>query len=154
MPVGCQVTSYGEWLSRYMQVGPAVGRLDRRCGASLKRFVCGDVIPGCGSVFTGAGDQSVLDQVLAHVAVDHGLVRPPLPFIESVMAHTHPFVPTRNDHHLRVVDTAAGRRVDTTDPRRPGNQFTPDGDRDAARVTAPSSAVNTEGTNGPMPGTV
>ena len=130
-----------------------MGRLDRRCGASLKRFACGDVIPGCGGVFTGAGDQSVLDQVLAHVAADHGLVRPPLPFIESVMAHTHPFVPTRNGHHLRVVDPDAGRPVDTTDPRRPGNQFTPDGDRDA-RVTARSSAVNTAGTNGPMPGNV
>ena len=130
-----------------------MGRLDRRCGASLKRFACGDVIPGCEGVFTGAGDQSVLDQVLAHVAADHGLVRPPLPFIESVMAHTHPFVPTRNDHHLRVVDTAAGRRVDTTDPRRPGNQFTPDGDRDF-RVTTQSGAVHTGGTNDPMPGQV
>ena len=68
------------------------------------------------------------------------------------MAHTHPFVPTRNGH-LRVVDPDAGRRVDTTDPRRPGNQFTPDGDRDA-RVTAQSSAVHTAGTNGPMPGNV
>ena len=128
-----------------------MGRLDRRCGASLKRFACGDVIPGCGGVFTGAGDQSVLDQVLAHVAADHGLGRP-LPFIELVMAHTHPFVPTRNGH-LRVVDPDAGRRVDTTDPRRPGNQFTLDGDRDA-RVVNRSSAVSTAGTNGPMPGNV
>ena len=102
-------------MSSYLQVGPAVGWPDKRCGASLKRFACGDVIPGCGAVFTGAGDQSVLDQVLAHVAADHGLVRPPLPFIELVMAHTHPFVPTRNGH-LRVVDPDAGRRVDTTDP--------------------------------------
>jgi hypothetical protein len=95
----------------------------------------------------------VLDQVLAHVAADHGLVRPPLPFIELVMTHTHPFAPTRNGH-LRVVTVPdAGRPVDTTDPRSPGNQFTPDGDRDA-RVTARSSAVQTGGTNGPMPGNV
>ncbi len=119
----------------------------------MKRFACGDVIPGCGGVFTGAGDQSVLDQVLAHVAADHGLVRPPLPFIELVMAHTHPLTPTRDGHHLRVVDPDPGRRVDTTDPRRPGNQFTPARDRDA-RVTAQSSAVHTAGTNRPMPGNV
>jgi MEDS: MEthanogen/methylotroph, DcmR Sensory domain/Protein of unknown function (DUF1059) len=119
----------------------------------LKRFACGDVIPGCGGVFTGAGDQSVLDQVLAHVAADHGLVRPPLPFIELVMAHTHPFVPTRHGHHLRVVDPDAGRRIDTNDRRRPGNQSTPDGARDA-RVVARSSALSTGGTNGPMPGNV
>ena len=118
----------------------------------MKRFVCGDVIPGCRGVFTGPGDQTVLDQVLAHLAADHGLLRPPLPFIELLMAHTHPFVPTRNGH-LRVVDPDAGRRVDTKNRRRPGNQFTLDGDQHG-RVTAGSSAVNTGGTNGRVPGNV
>src|SRR6478609_5894344 len=60
------------------------------------------VIPGCGRVFTGPGDQNVLDQVLEHVAADHGLVNPSLPFIELVMTHTHPFTPTR-DRQLFLV---------------------------------------------------
>ena len=148
--MGCRVPSYG------VVVSSAICRWVRGGGSTddaegqLKRFACRDVIPGCGGVFTGAGDQGVLDQVLAHVAADHGLVRPPLPFIESVMAHTHPFVPTSNGHHPQVVNVPdAGRRVDTTDPRRPGNQFTL-GDRDA-RVTAPSSAVTVSYTHLTLP---
>lgn len=70
----------------------------------MKRFSCGDVIPGCHRVFTGAGDQSVLDQVLAHSAADHGLIEPPMALVELVIAHTHPFVPGRDRTHLRVVD--------------------------------------------------
>ena len=72
----------------------------------MKRFSCGDVIPGCHRVFTGAGDQSVLDQVLAHAAADHGLIEPPMALVELVIAHTYPFVPSRDRPHLRVVDAA------------------------------------------------
>jgi hypothetical protein len=68
----------------------------------LKRFVCGKVIPGCERVFTGWGDQSVLDQVLEHVAADHAIVDPSMPFIELVMTHTHPFTPT-HDRQLFLV---------------------------------------------------
>lgn len=118
----------------------------------MKRFACGDVVAGCRCVFTGAGDQSVLDQVLQHVAADHGLVRPPLPFIELVMAHTHPFTPTRHGH-LRIVDPDAGRRVDTTRPRRRKIKATPDEDRNAA-VSAHLSAVHTPGPNGEISGKV
>jgi len=70
----------------------------------VKRFSCGDVIPGCHRVFAGAGDQSVLDQVLAHAAADHGLIEPPMALLELVIAHTYPFVPGRDRTHLRVVD--------------------------------------------------
>ncbi len=70
----------------------------------MKRFSCGDVIPGCRRVFTGAGDQSVLDQALAHAAADHGLLEPPMALVELVIAHTQPFVPVRDRGHLRVVD--------------------------------------------------
>ena len=69
----------------------------------MKRFVCQDIIPGCDHVFTGADDQSVLDQVIAHVAVDHGLVKPPLALVELVVATTHTFTPTRPRGHLRLV---------------------------------------------------
>ena len=54
----------------------------------MKRFVCADVHPGCGRVFTGPGDQAVLDQVLAHAAADHGLPRPTMAFIERVVIAT------------------------------------------------------------------
>lgn len=64
-------------------------------GDSLKRFNCDSIMPGCDHVFTGAGDQSVLDQVLIHAAAEHGLIAPPLPFIELVMTHTHPFALVR-----------------------------------------------------------
>lgn len=73
----------------------------------MKRFACQDVIPGCDQVFTGADDQSVLDQVIAHAAMDHGLVKPPLALVELVVATTHTFVPARGRGHLRLVGAAA-----------------------------------------------
>ncbi len=72
-------------------------------GAPVKRFVCGSIIPGCDRVFTGPGDQSVLDQALEHAALNHGLATAPMPFIELVLTYTRPFVPTDNRRHLRVV---------------------------------------------------
>ena len=56
----------------------------------MKRFVCADVHPGCDRVFTGPGDQAVLDRVLAHTAADHGLPRPTMAFIEQVVIATRP----------------------------------------------------------------
>jgi predicted small metal-binding protein len=73
----------------------------------MKRFACQDVIPGCDQVFTGADDQSVLDQVMAHAAMDHGLVKPPMALVELVVATTHSFVPQRGRGHLRLVGEAA-----------------------------------------------
>jgi predicted small metal-binding protein len=90
----------------------------------LKRFRCTDVISGCDAVFTGAGDQSVLDQVLHHAAAEHGLVRPQLPFIELVMTYTRPFTPTHPRQHLRAVaPTDPGRRPDTTNGRHEGGRM-------------------------------
>jgi len=63
---------------------------DRSYEAPVKKFVCGTIIPDCERVFTGPGDQSVLDQVLEHAAVNHGLATPPMPFIELVLTHTRP----------------------------------------------------------------
>jgi|GEM_PF-811597 len=74
----------------------------------MKRFACQDVIPGCDQVFTGADDQSVLDQVIAHAAMDHGLVKPPMSLVELVVATTHSFVPQRARGHLRLVGADAG----------------------------------------------
>ena len=38
----------------------------------MKRFRCGDVVPGCTSAFHGTEDE-ILGQVGAHAAADHGL---------------------------------------------------------------------------------
>ncbi len=69
----------------------------------MKRFACRDVIPGCLHVFTGDDDQSVLDQVIAHAAVDHGLLKPPLALVELVVATTYTVAPSRPRNHLRLV---------------------------------------------------
>ena len=88
---------------------------------SSKRFACHSIFPGCDRVFTGASDQSVLDQVLAHAAADHGLDAPALPFIELVMTHTRPFSPGR---HLRIAAPDAGASVpDAAHPVLRGNVY-------------------------------
>lgn len=43
----------------------------------MKRFACGDVVPGCEDVFLGATDDEVLDQALQHAAEAHGLTDVP-----------------------------------------------------------------------------
>jgi predicted small metal-binding protein/anti-sigma regulatory factor (Ser/Thr protein kinase) len=76
----------------------------------VKRFVCRDIIPGCDHVVTGASDQSVLDQVITHVAVDHGLVKPPLALVELVVATTRTLADVRPRGHLRLVGAGATHR--------------------------------------------
>jgi len=39
----------------------------------MKEFSCGDVVPGCTAVFTGADEQQVLEQVAVHARRDHGI---------------------------------------------------------------------------------
>jgi len=39
----------------------------------VKRFACGDVVPGCEDVFLGPTEDDVLDQALEHAAAAHGL---------------------------------------------------------------------------------
>jgi len=76
----------------------------------VKRFVCRDIIPGCDHVVTGTSDQSVLDQVITHVAVDHGLVKPPMALVELVVATTRTLADARPRGHLRLVGAATDRR--------------------------------------------
>ena len=38
----------------------------------MKRFRCGDVVPGCDAEFTGS-DQDILTAVGAHAHADHGI---------------------------------------------------------------------------------
>jgi predicted small metal-binding protein len=39
----------------------------------MKRFACGDVIPGCSSTFTAADDDGIFAQVVPHAAAQHGI---------------------------------------------------------------------------------
>ena len=107
----------------------------------MKRFVCADVHPGCGRVFTGPGDQAVLDQVLAHTAADHGLPRPTMAFIERVVIATRPFTPAGEEHrHLTLVGPARPDRsgAATGAGRRAGRRLRPVG---ASRLGAADPAA-------------
>ncbi len=42
----------------------------------MKRFACGDIIPGCGSVFTAADDEELLAQTRRHAVEAHGMAEP------------------------------------------------------------------------------
>lgn len=90
----------------------------------MKRFVCREIIPGCAEVITGPSDQSVLDQVISHVAVDHGLVKPPLALVELVVATTQTLPPSRSRSHLRLVGAP-------TDAHTPGSRATAAGTNDS-----------------------
>jgi predicted small metal-binding protein len=39
----------------------------------MKRFNCGDVVPGCDATFAAADEQQILVSVGAHARDDHGL---------------------------------------------------------------------------------
>ena len=51
----------------------------------MKRFACGDVVPGCDAVFTCSSDDEVLQAVAAHAASDHGLHHVPQELVDQVM---------------------------------------------------------------------
>ena len=39
----------------------------------MKRFACGDVVPGCSTTFTAADEAGIFAQVAPHAAAEHGL---------------------------------------------------------------------------------
>ena len=49
----------------------------------MKQFACGDVVPGCTSVFHGS-EQDILAAVAGHAAADHGLSVLPAGLVEQV----------------------------------------------------------------------
>lgn len=108
----------------------------------MKRFACQDIIPGCDHVFTGADDQSVLDQVIAHAAVDHGLVKPPLALVELVVATTHTFVPAKGRGHLRLVGAPGPNQHDPSSPDDHSDANSPDGEAVVATIPAQRSACS------------
>lgn len=53
----------------------------------MKRFACGDVIPGCQATFTGEGEDDVLGQVADHARRDHGMDSIPDQVVTTVRSH-------------------------------------------------------------------
>lgn len=50
----------------------------------MKRFACGDVIPGCQATFEADSPEEVLAQVAEHARVDHQLEAVPPAVVEQV----------------------------------------------------------------------
>jgi predicted small metal-binding protein len=66
-----------------MVCGWAVGApLDGR--AQMKRFACGDVVPGCRSEWTAEDDDALLALVAGHARDEHGLAEVPAELVEQV----------------------------------------------------------------------
>ncbi len=39
----------------------------------MKQFRCGDVVPGCGTVFVAESDREILEHVEEHARDEHGM---------------------------------------------------------------------------------
>ena len=52
----------------------------------MKRFACGDVVPGCSTSFTCRTDDEILAEVARHAADVHGLETVPDDVVEAVKA--------------------------------------------------------------------
>jgi predicted small metal-binding protein len=52
----------------------------------MKRFACGDVVPGCESVFVSTSEDDILAQVARHAAQDHGMSSVPPEVADQVLA--------------------------------------------------------------------
>ena len=52
----------------------------------MKQFACGDVVPGCTSVFVGTDDE-ILTAVAVHAQHDHGLTSIPDGLVAQVRSN-------------------------------------------------------------------
>ena len=50
----------------------------------MKRFACGDVVPGCTATFVEASEEAVLGAVAAHAAHAHGIASPSAELVDAV----------------------------------------------------------------------
>lgn len=53
----------------------------------MKRFSCGDVVPGCKARFEGEDEDAILSQVARHAAHDHGMDHVPPEVVQQVRDH-------------------------------------------------------------------
>lgn len=50
----------------------------------MKRFACGDVVPGCDARFVCSSEEEILAQVAAHACKEHGLATVPDELVSAV----------------------------------------------------------------------
>jgi predicted small metal-binding protein len=50
----------------------------------MKRFACGDVVPGCDATFVCGTDDEILTAVGRHAATAHGMTSIPSSLVEQV----------------------------------------------------------------------
>ena len=55
----------------------------------MKKFSCGDVVPGCNAVFEAEHEDGILSQVAKHAHADHGLSDVPPALVEAVKLRIH-----------------------------------------------------------------
>ncbi|SEL66701.1 Predicted small metal-binding protein [Blastococcus sp. DSM 46786] len=55
----------------------------------MKRFACGDVVPGCGAAFTTPDEEGIFAQVVPHGAAAHGIDQVTPELAAAVRAHIH-----------------------------------------------------------------
>jgi predicted small metal-binding protein len=56
----------------------------------MKRFVCGDVVPGCETAFVSATDDEILVSAAQHAADAHGISPVPPEVLDQVRSHISP----------------------------------------------------------------
>ena len=55
----------------------------------MKRFACGDVVPGCDATFVCDSEDDVLAQVAQHAAAVHGMTEVPDSVVVQVREHIY-----------------------------------------------------------------
>lgn len=51
----------------------------------MKRFACGDVIPGCGATYTAEDEDGIFAQCMPHGAAEHGLTEENTPDLRATV---------------------------------------------------------------------
>ncbi len=52
----------------------------------MKKFACGDVVPGCDGVVTGETDDDVMAAAAAHAAAAHDMAEVPAEVVAAIRA--------------------------------------------------------------------
>lgn len=53
----------------------------------MKKFSCGDVVPGCNASWVCPTEDDILAAVAAHARIDHGMVEVPAEVVTAVRSH-------------------------------------------------------------------
>lgn len=53
----------------------------------MKKFACGDVVPGCDAAWVCSTEDDILSNVAAHASADHGLVEVSADLVAAVRAN-------------------------------------------------------------------